>query len=99
MRWFFSLLLLGWLGVASAISSTGNRLLVILEELAEKDNYSKFFNDLKGKLALWGTMKYNSYVALNSLLMGQSIRSGVRCITRIAKERKPFSLSSRRESL
>jgi oligosaccharyltransferase complex subunit beta len=52
MRWFLSILLLGLLGVVNAVSSTGNRLLVVLEELAEKDNYSKFFGDLKGKLAL-----------------------------------------------
>ena len=48
MRWFLSLLLLGLLGLASAVSSSGNRLLVALEEIAEKEKYSKFFGDLAG---------------------------------------------------
>jgi hypothetical protein len=52
MRLLLSLLLLGLLGVASALSASGNRLLVVLEELAEKEKYGKFFGDLKGKLEL-----------------------------------------------
>jgi len=54
MRLLLSLLLLGLLGVASALSASGNRLLVVLEELAEKEKYGKFFGDLKGELAAWG---------------------------------------------
>lgn len=49
MRVLLSLLILGLLGIASALSTSGNRLLVVLEEIAEKDKYSKFFGDLKGK--------------------------------------------------
>ncbi len=49
MRVLLSFLILGLLGIASALSTSGNRLLVVLEELAEKDKYSKFFGDLKGK--------------------------------------------------
>jgi oligosaccharyltransferase complex subunit beta len=41
----FSLLLLATL--ASAISSTGDRLLAVLDDVAEKDSYSKFFGDLE----------------------------------------------------
>ena len=48
MRVLLSILVLGLLGIASAISTSGNRLLVILEELAEKDKYSKFFGGLTG---------------------------------------------------
>lgn len=48
MRWLYSLLLLGLLGLASAISTSGNRLLVVLDELAEKEKYGVFFGDLKG---------------------------------------------------
>ncbi|KFY81410.1 hypothetical protein V500_11447 [Pseudogymnoascus sp. VKM F-4518 (FW-2643)] len=49
MRVLLSFLILGLLGIASALSTSGNRLLVVLEELAEKDKYSKFFGDLKGR--------------------------------------------------
>jgi oligosaccharyltransferase complex subunit beta len=49
MRVLLSFLILGLLGIASALSTSGNRLLVVLEELAEKEKYSKFFGDLKGK--------------------------------------------------
>ena len=51
MRVLLSLLILGLLGIASTLSTSGNRLLVVLEEIAEKDKYSKFFGDLKGKHA------------------------------------------------
>ena len=36
--------------VASAVSTTGNRLLVVLDNVAEKDDYKQFFGDLTGKL-------------------------------------------------
>lgn len=49
MRWLLSFLLLGLLGVVRALSSGGNNLLVILEELAEKSKYSKYLADLEGK--------------------------------------------------
>ena len=39
--------LLALLGFAQALSVTGNRLLVVLEELGEKNKYSKFWNDLE----------------------------------------------------
>lgn len=47
MRWILSFLLLGLLGIVQALSSSGNRLLVVLEDLAEKDKYSKFIGDLE----------------------------------------------------
>ena len=50
MRWLLSLLALGLFAVVNALSSSGSRLLVVLEELAEKEKYSKFFGDLAGKL-------------------------------------------------
>lgn len=49
MRWLFSVLALAWVGIVNALSSSGNRTLVIVEDLAEKDKYSKFFGDLEGK--------------------------------------------------
>jgi hypothetical protein len=50
MRWLFSFLLLALLGIAGAKSIAGPRLLVVLEEAAEKENYSVFLGDLEGKL-------------------------------------------------
>ena len=52
MRWLLSLLLLGVLGVVNALSASGSRLLVVLEELAEKEKYSKFLSDLVGKYTI-----------------------------------------------
>lgn len=49
MRWLLSFLLLGLLSVVQAASSSGNKLLVVLEELAEKTKYSKYIADLEGK--------------------------------------------------
>lgn len=49
MRWFLSFLLLCFCGVAHALSTSGNRLLVVLEDAAEKDLYSTFWSDLEGE--------------------------------------------------
>jgi oligosaccharyltransferase complex subunit beta len=48
MRWIISFLLLGLLAVVQAVSSSGNKLLVVLEDLAEKSKYSKYLGDLEG---------------------------------------------------
>ncbi len=48
MRWLLSFLLLGLLSVVQAVSSSGNKLLVVLEELADKSKYSKYLADLEG---------------------------------------------------
>jgi oligosaccharyltransferase complex subunit beta len=47
MRWLLSFLLLGLLSVVSAVSSSGNKLLIVLEELADKAKYSKYLGDLE----------------------------------------------------
>ncbi|EIT76341.1 oligosaccharyltransferase [Aspergillus oryzae 100-8] len=49
MRWCLSLLLFGFLAVVHALSSSGNRLLVVLEDEAEKDAYSTFWGDLEAR--------------------------------------------------
>lgn len=49
MRWLLSFLLLGLLSIVQAASSSGNKLLVVLEELAEKSKYSKYLADLEGR--------------------------------------------------
>ncbi len=49
MRSLVSFLLLALVAAVQAISSNGgNRLLVILEDVAEKDGYTKFLGDLEG---------------------------------------------------
>lgn len=47
MRWCSSLLLFGFLAVVNALSSSGNRLLVVLEEATEKGLYSTLWGDLE----------------------------------------------------
>ena len=42
-------LLLGLLSLVSALSATGSKLLVILEEESEKSKYSQFWTDLGGE--------------------------------------------------
>ncbi|KAK4102217.1 Dolichyl-diphosphooligosaccharide-protein glycosyltransferase 48kDa subunit [Parathielavia hyrcaniae] len=49
MRSLFSLFLFLFAAVATAISASGNRLLAILDNVAEKENYSKFFGDLESR--------------------------------------------------
>lgn len=48
MRWLVSCFLLVLLALAQALSSSGNRLLVVIEEAAEKEKYSQFWDDLEG---------------------------------------------------
>lgn len=48
MRWLFSLLLIGVLGCVSALSAAGKRLLVVVEDVAEKEKYAVFLGDLEG---------------------------------------------------
>lgn len=48
MRCFLSLLLLGLVSLARAISTTGSRLLVVIEDAAEKVKYSTLWKDLEG---------------------------------------------------
>lgn len=50
MRWLFSFLLLALLGVVQAVSYTGSRLLVVLEDAGEREKYSVFLGDLEGML-------------------------------------------------
>ncbi|CAJ2504014.1 Uu.00g114080.m01.CDS01 [Anthostomella pinea] len=49
MKFLVSFLVLVFAAVAQAISSSGSRLLVILEDVAEKAGYSKFLADLEGR--------------------------------------------------
>ncbi|KAL2132912.1 hypothetical protein VTI74DRAFT_3161 [Chaetomium olivicolor] len=49
MRSLFSVFVFLLTAVVSALSTSGNRLLVILDDFADKENYSKFLGDLEGR--------------------------------------------------
>ncbi|KAF2729807.1 Dolichyl-diphosphooligosaccharide-protein glycosyltransferase 48kDa subunit [Polyplosphaeria fusca] len=49
MRGLFSVLLLALVSAVSAVSSTGGRLLVVLEEHSEREKYGVFFGDLEAR--------------------------------------------------
>ncbi|KAG8625265.1 hypothetical protein KVT40_007016 [Elsinoe batatas] len=49
MRWLLSSLLLAAAGLVQALSTTGNRLLVVVDDIADKDKYSKFWTDLESR--------------------------------------------------
>ncbi len=53
MRCFLPLLLLSLLAAVQAASTAGSRLLVVLEETADKGLYSKFWADLEGEHGNW----------------------------------------------
>jgi oligosaccharyltransferase complex subunit beta len=48
MRNLLYLLVLALLGLVQAISSAGDRLLVVLEDESEKTSFSQFWRDLEG---------------------------------------------------
>jgi oligosaccharyltransferase complex subunit beta len=52
MRWCLALLLCCFLAAVNALSSSGSRLLVVLDESAEKSAYSTLWSDLEGNWAL-----------------------------------------------
>lgn len=52
MKSLFSFLVLLLAAVVQAVSSTGSRLLVILDNVADKDRYSTFLGDLAGMWSL-----------------------------------------------
>ena len=50
MRWFSAFLLFTSIELALAIGRTGSRLLVVIEEAAERAKYATLWNDLKGTI-------------------------------------------------
>ena len=50
MRSLLSLVVLLFAAIVSAASTSGNRLLVVADDVADKDAYSKFFGDLAGEI-------------------------------------------------
>ena len=51
MRWSIFSLLVALVGFTSALSASGNRLLVVLEDSGKQGLYSKFWTDLKCELS------------------------------------------------
>ncbi|OTA82281.1 hypothetical protein M434DRAFT_401085 [Hypoxylon sp. CO27-5] len=49
MKLLISFVVLLWAALAHAISSSGDRLLVVLDDVAEKESYSKFLSDLDSR--------------------------------------------------
>lgn len=49
MRSVLSVVTFVFAAVASAVSTSGNRLLVVLDDVADKSAYSQFFGDLNGE--------------------------------------------------
>ena len=48
MRWLLSLLLISVSSLIHGLSSSGSRLLVVIEEAADQEKYSQFWSDLRG---------------------------------------------------
>lgn len=57
MRWLVSFCALALLGFAHALSSAGNRLLVVIEEAGDREKYSQFWGDLEGMLPFFSHTK------------------------------------------
>ncbi|PSK42540.1 hypothetical protein B9Z65_4454 [Elsinoe australis] len=49
MRWLLSFLLFAFASSVQALSTTGNRLLVVVDNIADKDKYSQFWKDLESR--------------------------------------------------
>jgi hypothetical protein len=52
MRWCLTLFICCFLAAVNALSSSGSRLLAVLEDTEQKDVYSTLWADLEGKLTL-----------------------------------------------
>lgn len=58
MRLLVSFCALALLGLVHALSSAGNRLLVVIEEAGDREKYSQFWGDLEGMLPFFSPTKY-----------------------------------------
>lgn len=68
MRWLLSFLVLALVAVVRAASFTGNRLLVVLDEQAEREKYSVFLDDLEGKCFLSRLRQLRRFCQINETL-------------------------------
>lgn len=52
MRWLLSYIFFALLGFVQPISNDGRRLLVVIEDVEKKDNYSELWADLEGAVGI-----------------------------------------------
>lgn len=98
MRSLLSYLVLAFVSVVAAISTTGDRLLVILDDVADKANYSKFLGDLESQFHIPDHPCQSPIVAdpkVGTLLNRQGIQDRIRD----TKERVAIPLPSGREGV
>ena len=57
MRWLFQWLLLCLAACVHCLSSSGKRLLAVIEESSEIDKYSQFWDDLRGEHFTFPSLK------------------------------------------
>jgi oligosaccharyltransferase complex subunit beta len=53
MKTLFSFLVLLFAAIVHALSTAGDRLLIVLDDVAEKEGYSQFFGDLESRLFVY----------------------------------------------
>ena len=53
MRWLLTFLVASLAGLTYGLSSTGNRLLVVIDDVADQSKYSQFWGDLEGIAIHW----------------------------------------------
>jgi len=89
MRSLLSFVALLFVAVVSAISTTGDRLLVVLDEVAEKDGYSKFLGDLESMFTT------RTWLPI-AMLINWRCRQRVQAVDPDAEERVVGAIPSRR---
>lgn len=65
-------LLLGLLSIVSALSATGSKLLVILEEESEKNKYSEFWADLESEHSSSKPLDYDVFRSIRLTISTQT---------------------------
>jgi hypothetical protein len=80
MRNLLCFLLLALLGLVQAISSAGDRLLVVLEDESKKSSFSHFWGDLEGAKSICDGCSTQLLIRSNSSRFQDNIR--------VSKERK-----------
>jgi hypothetical protein len=88
MRSLFSLFLFLFAAVVSAISASGNRLLVILDDVADKANYSKFLGDLESLCLLACLLLPGPVLTVNRQRIPDLLRSSQERVVGIVPPRR-----------
>ena len=82
MRWSLCFLFWGFLSLVRGLSSSGNRLLVVIEEAAQQTKYSQFWSDLKGASGSVETLA--TYLRIANF--SRCARTGLFVIFRVSEE-------------